>query len=120
MTEATQFALDFDCKLPPSAQIGMAQADENAKEEWKRIIDGLILNVALAKREFTVDDVIAKFEKIQPPLPQTHKLCAIGPRMVRVSKELKYMTATNEWARSARPEKNGNLHRVWRSNLLEK
>jgi len=30
MTEPIQFAIDFDAKLPASAQAGMAQADANA------------------------------------------------------------------------------------------
>ena len=32
-----QFNLDFDKKMPVSAQIGMKQADDNADEKWKHI-----------------------------------------------------------------------------------
>lgn len=111
-----QFSIDFDKKLPVSAQIGMQQADDNADETWKRWIDGCIQNAAIELPEFTVDDVLAKLEALPYP-PSTHNLAALGPRMKEVSKTLKYMTATDRVQRSKRPEKNGNLHRVWKSNL---
>ncbi len=117
LKEKLQFELDWDKKLPVSAQIGMATADENADATWKRWIDGCIQNVATEKPEFTVDDVLAKLEALPYP-PTTHNLAALGPRMKEVSKTLKYMTATDRVQRSKRPEKNGNLHRVWRSNLF--
>lgn len=111
-----QFQIDFDKKLPVSAQIGMQQADDNADQTWKRWIDGCIQNVAIEFPEFTVDDVLARLEALPFP-PSTHNLAALGPRMAEVSKTLKYMTATERVQRSKRPEKNGNLHRVWKSNL---
>ena len=112
-----QFSIDFDKKLPPSAELGMAQADDNAEPRWKREVDGCILAVARRLQEFTVDDVLAEIESLPNPF-ETHNLSALGPRMKRVSKELKYMTATERVQRSKRPEKNANLHRVWKSNLL--
>lgn len=114
-----QYQLDYDQKLPPSAQAGMAQADENALPEWKRVIDGLILNCALELQEFTVDDIVERFERLPFP-PRTHRLCAIGPRMKEVAKTLKYMTATDQVVRGKRPVSKGNFHRVWRSNLWGK
>jgi len=114
---STQFIIDWDAKLPPSAQLGMHQADENAKEEWRRQIDGCILAVARRLQFFTVDDVIGEFESLKVQ-HCTHNLSAIGPRMVRVAKELKYMVATLDFKRSERPEKRGNLHRVWKSKMF--
>jgi hypothetical protein len=111
-----QFQIDFEQKLSPGAQIGMQQADDNADDRWKRYVDGAIQAVARQKDEFTVDDVLAELEKL-PHHPDTHNLAALGPRMKEVSKTLRYMTATEKVLRSKRPEKNGNLHRVWRSNL---
>lgn len=116
---ASQFQLDFDRKLPISAQIGMEVADENANERWKRWVDGAIQAVARKYAEFTVDEVLAELESLPNP-PSTHNLGALGPRMKKVSAELGYMTATEKVLRSKRPEKNGNLHRVWRSNLYGK
>jgi hypothetical protein len=112
-----QFSIDFEGRLPPAAQLGMAQADENADERWKRWIDGCIQSVAEQNEYFTVDDVLAKLESLPYP-PSTHNLAALGPRMKRVAKELGYMVATDQVKRSKRPEKNGNLHRVWKSKLL--
>lgn len=117
MTEPLQFAIDFSGRLPVSAQEGMAQADENANDRWKRWVDGCIQSVAIERQEFTVDDVLAKLEALPCP-PSTHNLAALGPRMKEVAKTLKYMTPTDRVQRSKRPEKNGNLHRVWRSNLF--
>ncbi len=111
-----QFTLDFDCKLPPSAQIGMAVCDTAANERWKRWVDGCIQQVAVELPEFTVDDVLARLESLPSP-PETHNLAALGPRMKRVAKELKYMTATDQVRRSIRPTSHGNFLRVWQSNL---
>lgn len=118
MTAPLQYEFDLSGKLPVSAQEGMARADANAKAEWKRVVDGCIMNVALERQEFTVDDVTAKLEALPFP-PKTHNDCALGPRMKEVAKTLKYMTATERVQRSRRPEKNGNLHRVWRSNICK-
>ncbi len=118
MTEPIQFAIDFDAKLPASAQAGMAQADANADSRWKRETDACILAVARRLQEFTVDDVLSELESLPNPF-NTHNLAALGPRMKEVSKTLDYMTATDRVQRSKRPVKNGNLHRVWRSNVFK-
>jgi len=109
-----QFDLDFSERLPPSAQLGMQQADDNADHRWKRWVDGCIQEVARKKQEFTVDDVIEAMEALPDP-PSTHNLGALGPRMKEVSKVLKYMEPTEKVQRSKRPVTHGNLHRVWRS-----
>ena len=114
-----QFSLDFEKKLPASAQIGMAQADDNAKVEWKRWVDGCIQDVARRMPEFTVDDVLQALEALPNP-PVTHRLCALGPRMVEVSKTLKYMKATDRVQRSKRGPSHGNLLRVWESLIWSK
>ena len=112
----TQLAIDYDRKLPVSAQLAMAQADDSANEQWKRVVDGAILAVARRLPEFTVDEVLEEMERIGGEY-STHNLSALGPRMVRVSKELGYMVASEKVKRSRRPEKNGNLHRVWESKV---
>ena len=114
---ALQYQIDWDKALPPTAQEGMAQADSNANEKWKRWIDGAIQAVARTHEEFTVDDVLAELERLPNP-PDTHNLAALGPRMKEVSKVLGYMVATDSVRRSKRPEKNGNLHRVWKSKIF--
>lgn len=117
MVQPFNYSLDFDAKLSPSAEVGMAQADVNADDKWKRWVDGCIQDVARRLPEFTVDDVLAALEKLPNP-PRTHNLAALGPRMKRVAEELGYMTATQAVLRSTRKEKKGNLHRVWRSNIF--
>lgn len=116
MAANIQFSIDYDAKLSPSAQLGMAAADEHADDRWKRVTDAAILAVARRLPEFTVDDVLDELASI-PNAPDTHNLAALGPRMKRVSKELNYMAATDRVKRSKRPEKNGNLHRVWLSKV---
>lgn len=108
-----QFSLDFDKKLPPSAQIGMAQADENADEKWKHIWDACVLAVAKRQEFLTSDDVLAEFERLYHP-PSTHNLAAIGPAMQR-ARHMKILESTNEVKRSDRPEKHGNRQNVWKS-----
>ena len=112
------YELDFRGTLPISAQDGMERADEHADERWKRWVDGAVQSVATVLAEFTCDDVLAKLESLPNP-PSTHNLAALGPRMKKVSAELGYMTATDRVQRSKRPEKNGNLHRVWKSNIYD-
>jgi len=111
-----QFSIDFDQKLPPSAQEGMAAADAHANVVWKRWVDGVIQLVARTHELFTVDDVLAEFYKLPDP-PSTHLLLALGPRMKEVAKTLGYMVATDQVQRSKIPHKKGNLHRVWRSKI---
>jgi len=113
MTDPIQFAIDFEAKLPASAQAGMAQADANADSR-----DACILAVARRLQEFTVDDVLSELESLPNPF-NTHNLAALGPRMKEVSKTLDYMTATDRVQRSKRPVKHGNLMRVWRSNVFK-
>ncbi len=114
-----QFQLDFSKRLPPSAQIGMQQADENADGRWKREIDACILAVARRLAKFTVDDVLAEIESLPHPF-ETHNLAALGPRMREVSKSLGYMEATDQVRRSKVAHKHANLHRVWRSKIWQR
>lgn len=109
-----QYSLDYDAKLPPSAQDGMARADENADGRWKHIWDGCVLAAARRLPELTSDDVLEEFEKLNHP-PQTHNLSAIGPAMQRAWK-MGILKPTGRVLRSTRKIKNGNLHSVWTSN----
>jgi len=109
-----QFALDFDSKLPVSAQIGMAIADENASEKWKHIFDACVLAAAKKKQEITSDDVLTELERL-PNAPNTHNLAAIGPAMQRAA-EMGILRGTGRVERSKRKGKNGNIHSVWHSN----
>jgi len=118
MAEKLQFSLNYDGKLPPSAEIGMAAADEHANERWKRWVDGCVMAVAEQMETFTVDDVIGKLNALPYP-PSTRNLAALGPRMKMVAKELKYMTGTDQVRRSTRPNSHGNFLRVWKSNLFK-
>ncbi len=77
-----QFELDWNQKLPPSAQIGMQQADENADERWKHVWDACVLAAARKKPEIVSDDVLAEFESLKLQ-PSTQNLAAIGPAMRR-------------------------------------
>src|ERR1035437_7629079 len=80
-------------------QVAMAKADSHAADDWKRITDAAILFVAMRHEAFTVDEVWDELRKI-PNAPETHRRCAIGPRMKRVAKELKYMENTGQVKRS--------------------
>jgi hypothetical protein len=111
-----QFSLDFDQKLPVSAQIGMKQADDNADSRWKRIIDDCILAAARRLQELTVDDVIEEYEKLPKQVrPTTHALDALGPAMVR-AKQAGILRYTGRTKRSRREGTHGNRHSVWHSN----
>lgn len=111
------FELDFSGKLPPSAQAGMAIADENANHFWRRMIDAAIVAVARRMPELTVDDVLDEMEKI-PNCPSTHSLAALGPAMSRARQD-KIITATDRVVRSRRAKKHGNRHNCWISNYYE-
>jgi hypothetical protein len=109
-----QHEFNFSGKLAPSAELGMAQADENANAMWKHIWDGCVLAAARRLFELTSDDVLEEFEKLKHP-PRTHNLSAIGPAMKRAWK-MGILRPTDRTVRSKRLEKNGNLHVVWVSN----
>ena len=113
-----QYSIDWDQKLPVSAQEGMAVCDANADPRWRRWTDAAIMAVARTHEEFTVDDVLAELEKLPNP-PDTHNLAALGPRMKEVSKVLGYMVATDQVKRSKISRKHGNLMRVWRSKIYQ-
>lgn len=112
-----QFSLDFSGRLPVTAQIGMATADDNADEQWKHWFDGCVMSAAKKKPEITSDDVLAEFEAL-PHGPSTHNLAAIGPAMVRAAKA-GLLRATDRHKRSEREKKHGNLQRVWQSLIFQ-
>lgn len=113
-----QIQIDFDAKLPVSAQVGMAQADANADERWKREVDAAIREVALTHSTFTADDVYAQLERNRFHFT-THNGSALGPRMKEVSKVLRYMKATDEVQRSRREISKGHFLRLWRSLIFQ-
>ena|SRR5579863_5100926 len=117
MAADLQFALDFERKLPPSAQIGMQVADDNASVRWKHMWDACVVAAARKLAELTSDDVLAEYEGLQHP-PGTHNLAAIGPAMRRAF-EMGVLKGTDRTKRSERPEKHGNRQNVWISNYYE-
>lgn len=106
-----QFALDFSKKLPPSAQAGRAQADENANVYWKHVFDACVLAAAKKKTEVVSDDVLTEIESLPNP-PKTHNLAAIGAAMSRAC-SMGILQGTDRVKRSERPEKHGNRQNVW-------
>jgi hypothetical protein len=114
----TQLSLALPGAHDARTQLAMAQADAHANEQWRRVTDAAILFAAMRLETFTVDDVLDELANI-PDAPSTHNLSALGPRMKEVSKTLGYMEATDRVKRSRRPEKNGNLHRLWKSRVYK-
>jgi len=114
----SQFDLNFSGRLTATAQEGMAQADANASPLWKRWFDDCVMAAAKKKAEITSDDVLSELEALPNP-PSTHNLGAIGSAMVRAAKD-GLLERTERLKRSQRPEKNGNLQRVWRSVIFQR
>lgn len=116
-----QYALDFTARLPVCAQAriadGMQRADDNADERWKHIFDAAVLLAAQKYRELTSDEVLEEIEQM-PMAPSTHNLAAIGPAMKRAS-DMGILIRTDRLQRSKRPEKHGNLTRIWASKVYE-
>jgi hypothetical protein len=115
-TQQFQFQIDFERRLPVSAQIGMATCDANADGRWKREVDAAIRQVALTHATFTADEVVAELERNNFHFT-THNGSALGPRLKEVSKTLGYMKATDQVKRSTRPASKGNFLRVWESKI---
>lgn len=113
-----QIQIDFDARLPVSAQLGMAQADENADERWKREVDAAIRAVALRCQCFTADDVRDDLERNRFHFT-THSQNAMGPRMVEVARTMRYMDPTEAVERSNRGKAKGHYLRVWRSRIFQ-
>lgn len=116
-----QFALDFTERMPVCAQEriadGMQRADDHADERWKHFFDAAVLAAARKKPEIVSDDVLAEIESL-PNAPSTHNLSAIGPCMIRAS-EMGILMRTDRLQRSKRPEKHGNLTRIWASKVYK-
>lgn len=112
-----QFQIDFESRLPVSAQIGMEQADANADERWKREVDAAIRQVALTNKTFTADDVSTELERNNFHFT-THNGSALGPRMKEVSRTLRYMKPTESVKRSTRVVSKGHFLRVWESIIF--
>lgn len=117
MADSLQFGLDFSGKLPVSAQIGRAQADQNADGRWKHVFDACVLAAARKKPEIVSDDVLAEMELLPDP-PDTHNLAAIGAAMRRAM-DMGILSPTERVKRSERPEKHGNRQNVWISNYFK-
>ena len=113
-----QTQLDFEQRLPVSAQLGMAQADEHADERWKREVDAAIRATALTHETFTADDVRAELERNQFHFV-THNQSAMGSRMSEVAATMRYMERTEQVQRSTRGKAKGHYLRVWRSRIFE-
>jgi hypothetical protein len=111
-----QFTLDYESKLPASAQIGRQQADDNANEQWKHIWDCCVLAAARKKFEIVSDDVLAEVESLGHA-PTTHNLSAIGAAMHRACK-MGILRGTDRVRRSERPEKHGNRQNIYESNYF--
>lgn len=109
-----QFTFDWNSNLPPLAQLGRQQADENANEQWKAIWDACVLAVARRKFEIVSDDVLAEVESLGHA-PTTHNLSAIGAAMLRGC-HMGILHGTDRVKRSQRPEKRGNRQNVYESN----
>ena len=58
-----QYAINFDNRLPISAQEGMAAADANADTRWRHVFDACVLAAARKRPEITSDDVLAEIDK---------------------------------------------------------
>lgn len=110
-----QFQIDFESRLPVSAQIGMEQCDSNADPRWKHWFDACVLAAARKRPEITSDDVIAELA-MMPGVPTTHNLAAIGPAMKR-GMEMGILRHTDRVKRSEIKHKRGNLHTVWESKV---
>ena len=114
----TQLSLALPGAHDTRTQLAMAKCDANAPTEWKRVVDAAILLAAMRHETFTVDDVWDELRKI-PHAPDTHRRCAIGPRMKRVAKELGYMESTGQVKRSRQEGMNGNWLAVWKSRVYK-
>jgi hypothetical protein len=120
---SVQYELDWESKLPASAQRGMAAALDHANKLWLKVLDGCVLAVARKMPELSVDNVLDELDEVNKareaagkPIVDTHHLCAIGPAMKRAQKE-GIIAGTGRVIRSKKAGKNGNLHAIWVSNF---
>lgn len=93
---------------------GMQTVDENADEEWRRVMSELVVKVAKQRRTFTSDDVFDLLDAL-PRKPVTHDLRAFGPVMMRAIKD----GVCRKADRASIPSRRASLHAsprtVWES-----
>jgi len=116
MTLQTQ--LDFEQRLPVSAQIGMQQAYDNADPRWKREVEAAIRQVALTHDSFTADEVVGELNRNDRHFV-THNNSAMGNLMKEVARTMRYMEHTDKVQRSCRGKAKGHYLRVWKSLLFK-
>jgi hypothetical protein len=91
----------------------MAQVEENADEEWKRVARQAIQQVAKTRREFTSDAVLEIIESHKPPV-WTHEPRALGPLMMAAMRQ-GLIQRTDRVVKSCDISRHAAEKRVWKS-----
>ncbi len=93
---------------------GMAQANENAEDQWKRAALACVHTVALRQASLVSDDV----EKILREMPvETHEKRALGPIMLQARKK-GWIESTGTYVQSSQKQCHANTVTLWRSLLF--
>lgn len=97
----------------------MLQVEENADEAWKRIMYGLVVEVARRRPRFTSDDVFEAYYATHQTA-QTHELRAFGPVMMRAARAGVCRKADCAPVNSRRVSLHASPRAVWDSLIFDK
>ena len=93
----------------------LVRVETNADDEWKTTALRAVGWLAMTQPRFTTDDVWAVLVDREEA---THEPRALGPIMLRARK-LGYITGTDDYVLSQRPECHRNPKKVWLSLLFD-
>lgn len=88
-------------------------ADRGADEAWRQEALSTIQRVAMARAEFTTDDVL----EANPALEEAREPRALGPMMLYAARD-GLIEPTERYASSSRRQSNARHKRVWRSLIV--
>jgi hypothetical protein len=99
------------------AACGIAQAKRNATAEWLKLALQCVRAVAIARHEFTADDVMALMDRLENK-PETHNLRAMGA-VVQSALRAGWIVSTNKVVNSKRKGQHAQPKRVWKSVIFK-
>jgi hypothetical protein len=96
---------------------GMKRADDNANAEWVAAMEEIVVEVAKKHEYFTSDDVFSM--ALAREVPPAHENRALGPIMIRATRDLVCVRSNRPPVTSTRKSRHGCPLTVWRSLLAQ-
>jgi hypothetical protein len=114
MTEDLFTLAEANAKARAARDAALVQVEENANDQWKRLMRECVVAVARVMWLFTSDDVMDRYHQI-PNAPVTHDLRALGAIMTRAVRDGTCRKANCASVPSRRASLHASPRTVWES-----